>query len=264
MRKVRGTNMKMRSAIVVGATGLVGSSLVEQLCANDDYVSVTVIARTAPTFRHDKLTVKVRDFAHLEERDIDFAHELYCCLGTTRKKAGSKQAFENVDFAYPLHIASLAKKRGIPHFLVITAMGAKEGSPFYYNRVKGLLEKELIELELPQLSIIRPSLLLGKRTEFRLGERLGAFFAKLISPLLFGPLKNFKAITGSQVAEAMIYIALYENKQHVAVYKSGQLAVMHLPEENEEEEDDDDFSRESLFNLSKLDNIKDDVPNHKK
>ncbi|UZM99916.1 hypothetical protein OL548_08070 [Lysinibacillus sp. MHQ-1] len=81
--------------------------------------------------------------------------------------------FERVDFEYPLAIASLAKKRGIPHFLVITAMGAKESSPFYYSRVKGKLEHDLMELGLQQLSIIRPSLLVGERNEFRLGEKAG-------------------------------------------------------------------------------------------
>jgi len=145
--------MGMRAAIVVGATGLTGSSLVEQLCENDEYVSVTVIARRKPTFKHPKLEVKICDFDRLEEQDIAFAHELYCCLGTTIKKAGSRKVFEKVDFEYPLAIASLAKKRGIPHFLVITAMGAKESSPFYYNRVKGKLEHDLMELGLQQLSI---------------------------------------------------------------------------------------------------------------
>ncbi|MGE7600546.1 oxidoreductase [Lysinibacillus fusiformis] len=239
--------MGMRAAIVVGATGLAGSSLVEQLCENDEYVSVTVIVRRTPTFKHPKLEVKIRDFDRLEEQDIAFAHELYCCLGTTIKKAGSRKAFEKVDFEYPLAIASLAKKRGIPHFLVITAMGANESSPFYYNRVKGKLEHDLMELGLQQLSIIRPSLLVGERNEFRLGEKVGEKVLKLAKPLLIGPLKRFRAIEASQVAKAMMIIALHGKQQLVTIYPSHELAISAFPETAEE-----DVSRETLFNWDKV------------
>ncbi|MFI2132023.1 NAD(P)H-binding protein [Lysinibacillus fusiformis] len=239
--------MGMRAAIVVGATGLAGSSLVEQLCENDEYVSVTVIARRTPTFKHPKLEVKIRDFDRLEEQDIAFAHELYCCLGTTIKKAGSRKAFEKVDFEYPLAIASLAKKRGIPHFLVITAMGANESSPFYYNRVKGKLEHDLMELGLQQLSIIRPSLLVGERNELRLGEKVGEKVLKLAKPLLIGPLKRFRAIEASQVAKAMMIIALHGKQQLVTIYPSHELAISAFPETAEE-----DVSRETLFNWDKV------------
>ncbi|MFJ7982859.1 NAD(P)H-binding protein [Lysinibacillus xylanilyticus] len=238
--------MGMRAAIVVGATGLTGTSLVEQLCENDEYVSVTVIARRAPAYTHPKLEVKIRNFDTLEEKDIEFAHELYCCLGTTIKKAGSREEFEKIDFEYPLTIASLAKKRGIPHMLVITAMGANESSPFYYNRVKGKLEHDLMELGLQRLSIIRPSLLVGEREEFRLGEKAGEKVLKLVKPLLVGPLKRSRAIEASQVAKAMIVIALYGNKQPVTIYQSQELAKLDFLEKQ-----DKDVSREQLFNWDK-------------
>ncbi|QPQ32588.1 NAD(P)H-binding protein [Lysinibacillus sp. JNUCC 51] len=238
--------MGMRAAIVVGATGLTGTSLVEQLCENDEYVSVTVIARRAPAYTHPKLEVKIRNFDTLEEKDIEFAHELYCCLGTTIKKAGSREEFEKVDFEYPLTIASLAKKRGIAHMLVITAMGANESSPFYYNRVKGKLEHDLMELGLQRLSIIRPSLLVGEREEFRLGEKAGEKVLKLVKPLLVGPLKRSRAIEASQVAKAMIVIALDGNKQPVTIYQSQELAKLDFPEKQY-----GNVSREQLFNWDK-------------
>lgn len=238
--------MGMRAAIVVGATGLTGTSLVEQLCENDEYVSVTVITRRAPAYTHPKLEVKIRNFDVLEEKDIEFAHELYCCLGTTIKKAGSREAFEKVDFEYPLTIASLAKNRGIPHMLVITAMGANENSPFYYNRVKGKLEHDLMELGLQRLSIIRPSLLVGEREEFRFGEKAGEKVLKLAKPLLVGPLKRTRAIEASQVAKAMLVIALYGDKQPVTIYQSQELAQLDFPETQ-----DEDVSREQLFNWDK-------------
>ncbi len=237
----------MRSAIVVGATGLTGSSLIEQLCENDEYVSVIVIVRRELQYKHPKLEVKIRNFDTLEEKDIEFAHELYCCLGTTIKKAGAREAFEKVDFEYPLAIASLAKKQGIPHMLVITAMGANEQSRFYYNRVKGKLENALIELGLQRLSIIRPSLLVGQREEFRLGEKVGEKLLKLANPLLIGPLKRSRAIEASQVAKAMIVIALHGKKQSVTIYPSQDLAKMEFPNVTQE-----DFTRDELFNWGKL------------
>ncbi|GLC88023.1 oxidoreductase [Lysinibacillus piscis] len=236
----------MRAAIVVGATGLVGTSLVKQLCENEEYVSVTVITRRKLAYTNPKLIVKIRAFDMLEERDFEFAHELYCCLGTTMKKAGSREIFEKVDFEYPLTIASLAKKRGIPHLLVITAMGANEGSSFYYNRVKGKLEHDLIELGLPRLSIIRPSLLLGERDEFRLGEKVGEKIFGILKPLFVGPLKRARAIEASQVAKAMIVIALYEKSQPVYIYSSQQLAKLDYPEIQAEA-----ISREQVFNWEK-------------
>ena len=237
----------MRSAIVVGANGLTGSSLIEQLCENDEYVSVIVIARRELQYKHPKLEVKIRNFDTLEEKDIEFAHELYCCLGTTIKKAGAREAFEKVDFEYPLAIASLAKKQGVPHMLVITAMGANEQSRFYYNRVKGKLENALIELGLQRLSIIRPSLLVGPREEFRLGEKVGEKLLKLANPLLIGPLKRSRAIEASQVAKAMIVIALHGKKQSVTIYPSQDLAKMDFPNVTQE-----DFTRDELFNWGKI------------
>jgi len=248
----------MRSAIVVGATGLTGSSLIEQLCENDEYVSVIVIARRELQYKHPKLEVKIRNFDTLEEKDIEFAHELYCCLGTTIKKAGAREAFEKVDFEYPLAIASLAKKQGIPHMLVITAMGANEQSRFYYNRVKGKLENALIELGLQRLSIIRPSLLVGQREEFRLGEKVGEKLLKLANPLLIGPLKRSRAIEASQVAKAMIVIALHGKKQSVTIYPSQDLAKMDFPNVTQE-----DFTRDELFNWGKLQDTTVSAEEHK-
>ena len=238
--------MGMRAAIVVGATGLTGMSLVKQLCENEEYNSVTVIARRELDFVHPKLEVKIRVFDRLEESDIEFANELYCCLGTTIKKAGSKELFEKVDFEYPLYIASLAKKRGIPHMLVITAMGANENSAFYYNRVKGKLEHDLKELNLQRLSIIRPSLLVGNRDEFRFGEKAGEAVLKVAKPFLVGPLKRSRAIEASQVAKAMIVIALHGKKQPVTIYPSQELAVMDFPKAKEE-----GSLKDQLFNWDK-------------
>ena len=239
--------MEMRSAIIVGATGLVGSHLVRLLCESEEYISVTALTRRKLDYEHEKLVERIVNFDELAESDFDFAHEVFCCLGTTIKKAGTKEQFEKVDVEYPLHVASLAKKRGIGHFIVISAMGANEKSFAYYNRVKGKLEKELIDLELPQLSIVRPSLLVGDRKEFRLGEKAGEVVLNVVNPLLIGPMKKARSIEASQVALAMKVIALHGEKQKVSIYNSEELATMQMPALEEQE-----VSHENVFNWDKL------------
>ncbi|MEO4053948.1 NAD(P)H-binding protein [Solibacillus sp. CAU 1738] len=228
--------MKMRSAVVVGATGLVGSALVKLLCESEEYVAVTVLARKKLDFKHEKLIVRVREFDELAEKDMEFAHEIFCCLGTTIKKVGSREIFEKVDVEYPVRIGAMAKNRGVQHMIVISAMGASEKSFAYYNRVKGKLEKELIELDLPQLSIVRPTLLVGKRNEFRLGEKIGELAFTLVNPLLLGPLKRYRSIQADQVALAMKIIALHGKKDKVAIYSSKELADMQMPVQEDKEE----------------------------
>ncbi len=240
--------MEMRSAIVVGATGLVGSHLVRQLCESGEYVSVTALTRRELGYQHKKLVERIVNFDNLAESDLDFAHEVFCCLGTTIKKAGTRENFEKVDLEYPLHIASLAKKKGIRHFIVISAMGANERALAYYSRVKGKLEKELIAMGFPQLSIIRPSLLVGERPEFRLGEKTGELVLKAVRPLLIGPLKGVRSIEASQVALAMKVIALADKQEKVAVYESSQLAAMQMPAV----EGNDEIGHDKLFDWSKL------------
>lgn len=264
VRKGCGRLLKLRSAIVVGATGLVGSSLIKQLCENDEYVSVTAISRRPLQYSHPKLTVKVCPFDEIEEKDIEFANDFFCCLGTTMKKAKTKEQFEMVDFHYPMNFASLAKKRGIEHFIVITAMGSKTNSLFYYNRVKGKLEEQIKNIGLNQISIVRPSLIVGHRDEFRFGEKIGEIVLKILNPILIGPLKKYRSIEASQIALAMIVIALYGKKSPFTIYKSNQLLDMKLPEPVEEEEEitfnwdkfkeeePEPIDEEVEFNLDKL------------
>lgn len=240
--------MGMRSALVVGATGLVGSALVKLLCESDEYAAVNVIARRPLDFTDEKLLVKVREFDQLTEADLEFAHEVFCCLGTTIKKAGSREQFEKVDVDYPLSIAALAKNHGVAHFIVISAMGANEKARTYYNRVKGKLEAELVMLDFPQLSIVRPSLLTGERSEFRLGERFGEKVLAVLKPVMIGPGKKFRSIEAEQVARAMMAIALQGTKQKVTIYSSDELQTMQLAEPEPKEDQDVDVA----FNWNKL------------
>ncbi|MFJ7825632.1 oxidoreductase [Psychrobacillus sp. NPDC096623] len=236
--------MARRVAIVVGATGFTGQFLVKQLCESEEYAAVSVIVRRDFTFKHAKLDVQVKDFDKLEENDLEIADDLFCCLGTTMKKAMSKENFERVDLEYPLRIASLAKKRGIPNFHVISAIGSNKNSPFFYSRVKGEMEEGLIEMELPHLFIYRPSLLTGGRREFRLGERLSEGIFQLVNPLLIGPFKRMRSIPGEQLAYAMYHYAIHNTKKAVTVYKPIDILNAKPIEKIEEQP----ISREELFN----------------
>lgn len=240
----------MRSALVVGATGLVGSNLVKLLCDSDEYVAVNVISRRPLDYFHPKLVVTLREFDQIAESDIEFAHEVFCCLGTTMKKAGSKEQFEKVDFEYPMTIAALAKHRGIGHFIVISAMGANEKALAYYSRVKGKLEMALTNMDFPHLSIVRPSLITGERGERRLGESLGARALDVINPLLIGPMKKVRSIPAQQIAMAMKVIALHGKKQKVTIYKSDELLALRMPATEEVEQQLAD--KEVQFNWDKL------------
>lgn len=247
---------EMRSALVVGATGLVGSTLVKLLCESEEYAAVNVISRRPLDYFHPKLIVTLREFDQIAESDIEFAHEVFCCLGTTIKKAGTREAFEKVDFEYPMTIAALAKNKGIGHFIVISAMGADEKALAYYSRVKGKLETGLIKMDFSRLSIVRPSLITGNRSEFRLGETIGAKALSVMNPLLVGPLKKVRSIPAEQIALAMKVMALHGKQEKVAIYLSDEIATMKMPisEENPEH-----FTEEEVgFNWNKY--KKDELP----
>lgn len=208
-------------ALVAGATGLVGSEVVQQLLATRAYEKVITIVRRSPGIMHDKLEEKVVNFDELTlDEPID---HVYCCLGTTIKKAKTKEAFQKVDLDYPLLLAKLAKKHQASQFLVISSMGASVKSPFFYSRVKGELEQRLQELELNGLHIFRPSLLLGEREESRLGEGIAGKLASVFPFLFTGPLKKYQPIHGKTVAYAMVTTALTESGG-VHVYESENIA----------------------------------------
>lgn len=242
--------MEKRTAVVFGATGLVGRRLIEQLCEREEYIDVIAVSRRKIDFVHPKFTQKIHSLDELTESDVAHTDDVFCCLGTTIKKAKTKEQFEKVDFEFPLRIASLAKNQGVEHFIVITAMGASEKSMAYYSRVKGKLEAELEKLQLPKLSFVRPSLLTGDRDEFRFGERMGEAVLKVLNPLLVGGMKNFRSIEAKQVAKAMIAIALTPRKESVKIFKSKALLEIEIPESKTKEEEKID--KDPVFNWDKM------------
>lgn len=210
-----------RTALLVGATGLIGSQVLTRLLHAPYYSKVIVLTRSELPVKNTKLAEIIFDFDHPDVSQI-VADDVFCCLGTTIKKAGSQEAFRKVDFDYSLRIAKLAKLNGANKFLIVTAMGADSKSSIFYNRVKGEVEDELKELHYNSLHILRPSLLLGERKESRLGERVGEIFASVLKPVMLGPLKKYRAIDSAKVANAMIALAKKSDKG-VLIHDSAEL-----------------------------------------
>ena len=198
----------VKKALIIGATGLIGNELVKLVAQSDYYQRVYILVRRKTGFKYENVTEILADFDKLEEslKSIQ-AMDVYNCLGTTMKKAGSKEEFYKVDFRYPLEIAKSMKTKGCQTFLNVSALGAKKDSIIFYNRVKGELETALKEIGFESLVIFRPSLLLGDRNEKRTGEDIAKRTYKVLDKIFMGPLKKYSGIEGRTVAHAMFEMA---------------------------------------------------------
>lgn len=197
-----------RTALLVGATGLVGREVLELLLGDDAWPHVTVVARRASGRSDPKLAERIVDFERLDDAEDAFAaDDVFCCLGTTIRQAGSQEAFRRIDHDYVLNAARLARRTGAHRFLLVTALGADPGSRIFYNRVKGEAERDVTALGFDGVALLRPSLLLGDRPDRRIAEDIGQKMAPILSPLLLGPLRKYRALPGASVARAMVRIA---------------------------------------------------------
>lgn len=198
----------MRTALLVGASGLIGRSCLEALLQDSDYSKVTTFVRKPLPLQHPKLQQQVVDFDQLEyHAHLIKGDDIFCCLGTTIKQAGSQDAFYKVDFTYPYNIATIASRNGAGQFFIVTALGASSKSGVFYNRVKGNVEEAVSGLKFNAVHIFRPSLLLGNRDEFRLGEKIAMFLFRIFGFILIGRWRKYRAIRASVVAEAMVTMA---------------------------------------------------------
>lgn len=214
-------------ALVFGASGLVGSQVLPRLLDHDAYDRVITFGRSDLDFVHDKLEHHTIDF----DKIIDYAHlikgdDLYCCVGTTRKKAGSKEAFRKVDFDYCVEIAQFAHVNQVSQLLMISTVGANPKSLFFYNQVKGELEQALQKLDFWALRILQPSYLLGlKEDEFHFADEAGKLVTKLMDNILEDKLLNYRPITAANVAQAMIKLAQGLDKG-THVYSSNEIRTL--------------------------------------
>ncbi len=199
---------------LTGGSGLVGTELVKLLLSESKVKKIVSFGRKQLPFDHPKLVQAQLDWQTEHRPDLAF-----CCLGTTIKKAGSQANFRKVDHDLVLDFARVAKERGAGKFVVVSAMGAKASSKFFYNRVKGEMEQDLIKVGFDSLVIHRPSLLLGDRTEKRFGESLAIKLFPFFRPLLKGPLAKQQPIKASAVASSMLKKGLSATS-HVLVMRN--------------------------------------------
>jgi uncharacterized protein YbjT (DUF2867 family) len=211
-----------RVALIAGATGLVGGHVLERLLADPRWSRVVVLARRSAGRTHEKLTERIVDFEALASGDEKLEgpiDDVFCCLGTTARAAGSDAQRRRVDHDYTVAVARLARGAGARRLALVSSVGADERSGSFYLRVKGETERDLRAIGFESLVIVRPSLLLGDRTEHRGGERLAGTLMSAFAPLMVGPLREYRAIEAGDVAIAIV--------EALAAHANGELVLVH-------------------------------------
>ena len=206
----------MKTALVFGSSGLVGGHLLSQLIENDDYNKIKIFVRSEPEINDPKVEIIKTDFNNLENHKEDIkGDDCFFCIGTTKQNSPDKNEYRRVELDIPKEIAQITKSNSLNSFVFVSSGFADPKNSGDYLKFKGLVEEELKRLSFNKLGIMRPSFLLGYRKEKRLGEKLGIFVFKLLSPLFLGPLKKMKPIHSKKVAKAMIKITNGDFKQNV-------------------------------------------------
>lgn len=191
--------------LLLGATGLTGGMVLQQLLAADTVSQVVAPVRRTLAVKQEKLTEEIVDFDHLAQHERLFAVDaIVCCLGSTIKNAGSRERFRDIDFGIPMKAAELGRQQGASAFMLMSAVGASASSSVFYNRVKGELEDGVKALAYPHLFIYQPGLLISDRPEQRLAESMGVKVMPAVNCLLRGPLRRYRGIDAMRVAEAMV------------------------------------------------------------
>ncbi|MEQ1440619.1 NAD(P)H-binding protein [Fontimonas sp. SYSU GA230001] len=202
-----------RTALVAGPTGLIGRSLLQDLLRHPAYAEVRALSRRALPVQHERLRVVQTDYYNLAGLgEVLHVDDVYCCLGTTMRAAGSRAAFEDVDYRMVVELARAARGAGARQFLVVSAVGASPRALAFYSRVKGRMEAAVSAIGYEAVHILRPSLLLGARDESRPGEALAQKLAPVLTPLLAGALARYRPVSAADVAGAMIELALREQR----------------------------------------------------
>ena len=198
----------MKTALLFGSSGLIGGHLTKQLIENSSYSKVKLFVRSDPKISDPKIEIIKTDFNNLQDhKDEITGDDCFFCIGTTKQNAPDKDEYRRIEYNIPIEIAKIAKSNSVKSFLYVSSGFADPKSSGAYLKNKGDVEEELKSLNFLKLGIMRPSFLIGDRKEKRIGEKIGIFIFKLISPFFLGPLKKMKPINSEKVAKAMIKIA---------------------------------------------------------
>jgi uncharacterized protein YbjT (DUF2867 family) len=214
-----------KTAILFGPTGAVGREVLHQLLNDHRYKKIIAFSRKVLPVEHPKLKVVLDTLSNLDDLSKKIkGDDLFCCLGTTSRKAGSKEAFKKVDLEMPASLARIASENGVEGFIVISSVGAGKSGRGFYLDVKTEMEDRVIQYDFKRLAIVRPSLLLSKREEFRLGEEAGRVLNGALGWAMTGSLKKYKGIQTSDVARAMIEIMNKEKPN--LIWESDELQAL--------------------------------------
>jgi len=197
-----------KTAIILGATGLTGSILLEKLLKDNRYETIKLFSRKELKNMPSKVTQHVGNLFELENFKNDFiADEVFCCIGTTAKKTPDNVIYKQIDYGIPVNAAKLSKLNNINTFLVVSALGANAKSSIFYNKTKGEMENDVLAQNIPNTYILQPSIIGGNRKEQRIGEKIGLVLFKLFQPFFFGKLKKYQLIEAETIAQSMLNLA---------------------------------------------------------
>ena len=213
----------MKTALLFGVSGLVGGHLLNQLIKNNNYSKIKLFVRSVPQISDPKIEIIETDFNNLENHNEDIkGDDCFFCIGTTKQNSPDKNEYRRVELDVPKEIAQIAKSNSVNSFVFVSSGYADPKSSGDYLKFKGEVEEELKRLNFPKLGIVRPSFLLGDRKEKRIGEKIGIFVFKLLSPLFLGPLKKMKPIHSAIVAKGMI--AIIQNDSSQTIFESNEIS----------------------------------------
>ena len=217
----------MKTALLFGSSGLVGGHLLNQLINDNKYSKIKLFIRKDPEISDPKVEVIKTNFNNLQNHKEDIkGDDCFFCIGTTKQNSPDKNEYRRVELDMPKEIAQIAKLNSVNSFVFVSSGYADPKSSGDYLKFKGEVEEELKKLNFPKLGIMRPSFLLGDRKEKRIGEKIGIFIFKLLSPLFLGPIKKMKPIHSATVAKAMI--AITQNESSQIIFESNEIAELVL------------------------------------
>jgi uncharacterized protein YbjT (DUF2867 family) len=214
--------MKPKTALIMGASGLTGGILLKELLDDDRYSKIKVVGRNPLQVEHLKLEEYLIDFKNMGQyKEVFIADECYCCIGTTRAKTPDENKYRQIDFGIPVEAARICAENAVSAFIVMSSLGADDKSQVFYSRLKGQMEKAILDLQFRKTIIVRPSLIAGPRKEKRRGEQIAKLFMGALNPLLIGGLRKYRTIHPQTIARAMVWLA--NNPVEKSIFLSDEL-----------------------------------------
>ena len=213
----------MKTALIFGSSGLVGKNLLNQVINNSNYSKIKIFVRSSPEISDPKVEIINTDFKDFEIiKNLIIGDDCFFCIGTTKKNSPDKNEYRRIELELPKKIAQISKSNNVKSFIFVSSGFANPKNSGDYLKFKGLVEEEIKSLNFNKIGILRPSFLLGDRKEKRVGEKIGIFIFKLLSPLFIGPIKKMKPIHSEKVAKAMMQIANDDIQQ--TIFESNEIS----------------------------------------